>query len=127
MKYLIALLAVPMLLAPNLSFAAQSTKAANPVAVAAACKGIEVKAKGGEGCATLLEKTLAVDPATFAELQEIAKTNDQGAAKALLMKAGLTERQLVEAAIILERRAAGTSSRITITISCCPLTITIRF
>ena len=127
MKYLIALLALLMLLTPSALLAAQSVKAANPVAVVAACKGIEVKMKGSEGCATLLEKTLSADPAVLAELQATAETNDQGAAKALLLKAGLTERQLAEATIVLEHRVAGSSSRITITITCCPLTITIRF
>ena len=123
MKYLLALLALPMLLTPCVSFAA---KASNPVAVAAACKGVEVKMKGSEGCATLLEKTLASDTAALAKMQAAVDTKDQRAAKAFLLKAGLTEHQLADAVIVLERQAAS-SRKISITITCCPLTITIRF
>lgn len=123
----ISLLALPLLLAPAMTLAATAPKPANPVAVAAACAGIEVKTKMGEGCSTLLQKTLSADPAALKALQAAAKTNDQKVAKALLLKAGLTARQLADAKIIIKDQTGGAAriKDVTITISCCPLTITI--
>ena len=125
-RYLVALLALPILLAPTLSSAA-SAKPSNPVAVAAACAGIEVKTKMGEGCSTLLQKTLSADPTVLKALQAAAKANDQAAAKALLLSAGLTKQQLGDAKIVFKDQTGGSSriKDVTITIECCPLTITI--
>src|SRR6476619_2399144 len=99
---LIVLFALPMLLAPTVSSAATPMKAANPVAVVAACAGIEVKPKLGEGCSRLLQKSLSADAAVLKALQAAAKTNDQKTAKALLVKAGLTTQQLADAKIIFK-------------------------
>jgi hypothetical protein len=124
---LLVLFALPLLLTPTLSPAAQTTKVSNPVAVAAACAGIEIKTKMGEGCSTLLQKTLSADPAVLKALQAASKTNDQKAAKALLLKAGLTQQQLTDARVVFKDQTGGSSriKDVTITISCCPLTITI--
>lgn len=124
---LIVLLTLPLLMAPSVSSAATPMKAANPVAVVAACAGIEVKTKLGEGCSRLLQKTLSADPAVLKSLQAAAKTNDQKTAKALLVKAGLTTQQLADAKIIFKDQTGGSAriKDVTITISCCPLTITI--
>lgn len=124
---LIALLALSLLLASSVSSAATPMKGANPVAVVAACAGIEVKTKLGEGCSRLLQKTLSADPAVLKSLQAASKTNDQKTAKALLVKAGLTPHQLADAKIILKDQTGGSAriKDVTITISCCPLTITI--
>lgn len=124
---LLVLFALPLLLVPTVSPAASVTKASNPVAVSAACAGIEVKTKISAGCSTLLQKTLSADPTVLKALQAAAKTNDQKAAKALLLRAGLTQHQLTDANIIFKDPTGGSSriKDVTITISCCPLTITI--
>ena len=126
-RNLVALLALPILLVPTLSSAANSsTKPSNPVAVAAACAGIEVKTKMGEGCSTLLQKTLNADPTVLKALHAAAKANDQAAAKALLLSAGLTRQQLADAKIVFKDETGGSSRIIaSITVECCPLTITI--
>ena len=122
-----ALLAVPMLLAPTLSFAASSTQEANRVAVSAACKGIDIDPKGAPSCAAVLEKTFNADPAMLAGLKATAKTNDQRSAKALLIKAGLDMGQLEKSTIMFMGRSAAPSRKVVVTIECCPLVITMRF
>jgi hypothetical protein len=97
-----------------------------------ACVGVErsmpENAQGVPACATALQKGLDSNSADLKALIMAAKTHDLASPKLLLMKYGLTKRQLNGAAIVIQNDTGANATRIkSITITCCPLTITIRF
>ena len=108
------------------------TKMAVSPGVAGACVGVErsipENAKGVPACAAALQKGLDSNSADIKALITAAKTHDQASPKLLLMKYGLTKQQLNGAAIVIKNDTGGNATRIkSITITCCPLTITIVF
>jgi hypothetical protein len=97
-----------------------------------ACAGVErslpENAKGVPACSTALQKGLESNSADIKALIMAAKTQDQASPKLLLMKYGLTKQQLNGAAIVIQNDTGPNATRIkSITITCCPLTITIKF
>ena len=109
-----------------------TTKMAVSPVVAGSCVGVErsipENAKGVPACSTALQKGLDSNSADIKALIMAAKTHDQASPKLLLMKYGLTKQQLNGAAIVIQNDTGPNATRIkSITITCCPLTITIRF
>lgn len=93
-----------------------------------ACAGAEQNVKGSPTCATSLETALNANNADLMALRMAARSQDKAAPKMILMKYGLTAPQLEGAAIVLKDESSGAKAlRVTITITCCPLTITIVF
>jgi hypothetical protein len=93
--------------------------------VAMQCANVEMSARVNPACATALEGALSTEPLR-ADLLTAARSGDQRALKAVLVKAGLTAGQLETAKVLVKNQ--GETARvkdITIEISCCPLNITI--
>ena len=123
-----ALLTAVMMIAavPVNSMAAASVAPQMTAEVTRGCATVERSVKGNPACAAALEKGLSVDPANLKILQDAAKANDGESAKKLLQMSGLTAQQLEGAKILVKDETGGkAATRITITITCCPLTITI--
>lgn len=117
---------------PTFPLAAERTaqQAAASAEVLRACAGVERNAKAAANCAKALEKPLGASPEDLKILTAAAKSSDTAAAKQLLIKNGLTAPQLEGARIMVKDETGGAQARkVTIEISCCPLTIviTIRF
>ena len=109
-----------------------TTKMAVSPVVAGACVGVErsipENAKGVPACSTALQKGLDSNSADIKALLKAAKTHDNATAKLILIKHGLTAQQLDGAVIVLKNDTGSNATRIkSITITCCPLTITIVF
>ena len=109
-----------------------TTSMAASAAAVHACAGVErgmpENAKGVPACSTALLKGLDANTADIKALIVAAKTHDQASPKLLLMKYGLTKQQLNGAAIVIQNDTGPNATRIkSITITCCPLTITIKF
>lgn len=102
---------------------------AAPAQVAAACASQSADTEGGgTECAAQLQAALKADAASLKAMQAAAKANDVEAAKKLLVKMGLTEQQVAQAKIVLRGPSSAARVKdISIEITCCPLTITIRF
>ena len=108
------------------------TKMAVSPGFAGACVGVErsipENAKGVPACATALQRGIGSNSADLKALLKAAKTHDTATPKLILMKYGLTAQQLDGAVIVLKNDTGGSATRIkSITITCCPLTITIVF
>ena len=111
---------------------AAMTKMAVSPGVAGPCVGVEgsipQNAKGVPACATALQRGIGSSSADLKALLKAAKTHDNATAKLILIKHGLTAQQLDGAVIVLKNDTGGNATRIkSITITCCPLTITIVF
>jgi hypothetical protein len=111
---------------PSYAFAATATPLPGAADVTKACANVETDAKVKTDCATALEKALSADPGSLKLLEGAAKSRNVEPAKALLLKAGLAPKQL-EGAKVMVTDGGGKALRIkvTVTITCCPLTITI--
>ncbi len=93
-------------------------------AVAAACNDLSGNAGGRHGCVEELRKSIAADPANLKALQEAAGKGTEG--KALLQKLGVSEAELAEAKVVINDQSHGAArAKVTIEVTCCPLTITI--
>ena len=130
LNHLLATLTAVLMVAavPNLSMSAQTATPQMAAEIVRGCVAVERNMRVSPACTAALEKGLNSDSANLRTLQGLAKADDQAAAKKLLMAYGLTEKQLEGAAIVVKDETGGraaASSRITITITCCPLTITI--
>lgn len=95
-------------------------------AVAAACTDLSTNTAGRRGCVAELQKSIAADPASVKALQEAAASGKAAAAKDVLLKMGLSETDLADAKIVInDQSKAAARAKVTIEVSCCPLTITI--
>jgi hypothetical protein len=95
-------------------------------AVAAACTDLDTNTAGRKGCVAELQKSIAADPASLKVLQEAAASGKTAAAKDALLKMGLSEAELADAKIVInDQSKAAARAKVTIEITCCPLTITI--
>ena len=136
-KRMLSTLAAALLIAASASLTlapvqGATTKMAVSPEVVSACAGIEhtaPNAKSVPACATALQKGLEANSADLKALLMSAKSDDKAAPKLLLMKYGLTKAQLTDAVIVVkDETGGGSATRIkSITITCCPLTITIKF
>ena len=129
-NHLLATLTAVLMVAavPNFSMSAQIATSPMAAEVVSGCAAVETTRRVSPACGAALEKGLNSSRSNVMKLQGLAKASDPAAAKKLLMEYGLTEQQLEGAAIIVKDETGGraaASARITITITCCPLTITI--
>ncbi len=111
---------------PTTSMLAANMKRQMATETGKSCADVDRNMKVSSACAAALEKDLNSDAKNLKTLQDAAKASDTDAAKKLLIKYGLTAHQLKGAKVIVKDETGGNAAvRITITITCCPATITI--
>lgn len=105
-----------------------SVWARSPASVISACANVETSDTIRPGCAAELKKALLVDTESLDALRRAAQAGDTDAAKVVLTKMGLAEQAVGSAKLVFigGDRAARVKD-ISIEISCCPLTIVIKF
>lgn len=112
---------------PTTSMLAANMKRQMAAEIVRSCAAVERNMKVSSACAAALEKELNSDAGNLKTLQDAAKATDTDAAKKLLIKYGLSAHQLKGAKVIVKDETGGNAAtRITITITCCPLTIIIK-
>ena len=131
---LLSMLATVLMIAATPTFPLAVERATPQLSVSPdvlrACASVESNTRVAATCAKALEKPLSASPDDLKTLAAAAKSGDTDAAKKLLIKNGLTAQQLEGAKIMVKDETGGAlAKKVTIEISCCPLTIviTIRF
>ena len=119
--------ALMVIAVPTTSMLAATVTPQMAAEIVRGCAAVERNTKVSPTCAVALEKGLNADAANLKTFQDAAKASDTDSAKKLLMKYGLTAYQLKGAKVLIKDETGGNAAtRVTITITCCPLTIIIK-